>query len=75
MVNDGLIFRKNEGHVGEISQENGSIIDSYIFFIAHDILDDLSDNFQRKESFVELCDFVVSFEVGSNLFDNFANIC
>lgn len=41
---DGLILGQDEGHTGEVSEQNGGIVNGDIFFLADHVFDDLSND-------------------------------
>lgn len=74
LSDDGLILRQDEGHAGEVSEENGSIVDGDVFFLADHVFDDLRDDVEGEEDIIELCDLVVSLQVGRSLLDDLTHI-
>lgn len=74
MAHDGLVLRQDEGHVGEVGQQNGGIVHADIFLVANHVLDDLGDDLQGEEGVVELWDLVVALEVCGDLLDDLADV-
>ena len=74
LSDDGLIFWQDEGHTGEVGEQDGCIVNGDVFFLADDVFDDLRDDIKGEEDIVELGDLVVALEVGCCLLDDLADV-
>lgn len=68
------MFREHEGYIGQVGEEDGGVVDGHFFLLTHDVLYDLRDDVQGEEGIVEFGDSVVGFEIGGDLFDDFADV-
>lgn len=74
LSDDGLIFWQDERHAGQVSEQDGGIVNGDIFFLADDVFDDLRDDIEGEEDIVELGDLVVALEVSRGLLNDLTHV-
>ncbi len=69
-----LLLGKDEGHIGQVTEQDGSIVNRNILIIAYHIFNYMGNHIQRKKYMVELDYLIISFQICRHFLDYLANI-